>query len=374
VSANLYESQIRQHERVLQDQRKKNADAVRKAATLERDVVGLMKQAQSAKSDGSRRSYLTRAEGKQRELRGAHDEEAKAARTIAAAEHSLSTARRNLAQAQATEKRRQAEKETREQRQRDQKERSEHQRREREAQKAERERGRREAKRDRDLSALRGRTTELEEQLIEAARRAAPNEITVLFLASSPEDQEALRLDKETREIQKQLRASKYRDSIWFEWRLARRTTDLIQDLNEVKPQVLHFSGHGSRAELVFEDENGNATMLDNDQLRTLLQVGGDPIRLVVFNSCESAAQAELACQHVDVAIGMEARIDDESAKTFAAQLYNSLGFGLSVADAFQQASLQVELAHGKDANEPRLFTASGVDASALVLVNPDAQ
>jgi CHAT domain-containing protein len=264
--------------------------------------------------------------------------------------------------------------ELREQRHRDQKEVSERQRREHEAEKAEREQERREAKRDHDLSALRGRTAELEGQLMEAARRAAPKEITVLFLASSPEDQEPLRLDKETREIQKELRSSKYRDSIWFEWRLARRTTDLIQDLNEVEPQVLHFSGHGNRAELVFEDENGNATTLDNDQLRRLLQVGGDRIRLVVFNSCESAAQAQLACQYIDVAIGMETSIDDESAKTFAAQLYNSLGFGLSVADAFRQASLQAELAHGKDFNEPKLFTASGVDAAALVLVNPGAR
>jgi hypothetical protein len=71
-----------------------------------------------------------------------------------------------------------------------------------------------------------------------------------------------------------------------------------------VKPQVLHFSGHGSRAELAFENAAGRTVSLDNNQLEKLLRVGAGRIRLVVFNSCDSAAQAELACNHVDVAIG----------------------------------------------------------------------
>jgi len=119
---------------------------------------------------------------------------------------------------------------------------------------------------------------------------------------------------------------------------IAAGVTDLIQDLNEVKPNVLHFSGHGSRADLAFEDADGRTTPLDNTQLERLLQVGAGRIRLVVFNSCDSATQAELASHHVDVAIGMETSIGDDAAKTFAAQFYNSLGFGLSVGEAFRQA------------------------------------
>lgn len=193
-----------------------------------------------------------------------------------------------------------------------------------------------------------------------------------MFLASSPEDQQGLRLDKETREIQKEVRASDYRDSIWFEWRLARRVTDLIQDLNEMKPHVLHFSGHGSDAELAFEDADGATRALSNDQLAKLLQVGGGQIRLAVFNSCESATQARLACDHVDVAIGMDAPIDDGTAKTFAAQFYNSLGFGYSVGESFRQAVLQVELVHGRGHEIPQLFSRDGVDPETVVLVNPD--
>lgn len=374
MSVSLYEGQIKQYESALQRHRKKHADAVKKAAKLEKEIAGLLKQAQSTSSDGSRRSYLSRAEGKQRDLHRARDDEAKATHEIASTQGKLSTAQRKLADAQATARRRTAEKGKRDQRQRDQKEKSEQRRRERAESSAERERVRREAERDRDLDVLHHRTTELERQLAVAERRAAPEEVTVLFLASSPEDQQALRLDRETREIQKQFRATEYRDSIWFEWRLARRLTDLIQDLNEVKPHILHFSGHGSRAELAFEDADGNTASLGNDQLERLFKAGGDRVRLAVFNTCESTPQAELARNHVDVAIGMESSIGDETAKTFAAQLYNSLGFGLSVGEAFRQATLQVELAHGEDQDVPKLFAAAGVDPETVVLVNPDAQ
>jgi len=51
---------------------------------------------------------------------------------------------------------------------------------------------------------------------------------------------------------------------------------------------------------------DGTTTSLDNKQLERLLHVGAIRIRLVVFNSRDSAKQAELACHHVDVAIGME--------------------------------------------------------------------
>jgi hypothetical protein len=67
----------------------------------------------------------------------------------------------------------------------------------------------------------------------------------------------------------------------------------------------------------------------------------------------------------------MESSIGDEAAKTFAAQFYNSIGFGVSIGEAFRQAVLQVEFAHGADHDVPKLFTAAGVDAETVVLVNP---
>jgi CHAT domain-containing protein len=204
-----------------------------------------------------------------------------------------------------------------------------------------------------------------------ASRREAPPEITVLFLAASPEDEDALRLDQETREIQQRVRASEHRDSISFAWKLARQLPDLLQDLNETRPHIVHFSGHGNQTELAFEDADGAAKPHSNELLAQLLAVNSDRIRLAVFNSCQSAAQAELACEHIDLAIGMSTSIEDDAAKTFAGQFYNSLGFGKSVAGAFEQAKLQVALVHGDGHDAPELFAAGEIDPATVVLVNP---
>ena len=66
----------------------------------------------------------------------------------------------------------------------------------------------------------------------------------------------------------------------------------------------------------------------------------------------------------------MDRPIDDEAAQLFAGQFYNSLGFGLSVAQAFEQAKTYVEMEFG-DTGEPKLYTAPGIDASLLYLVAP---
>jgi CHAT domain-containing protein len=168
------------------------------------------------------------------------------------------------------------------------------------------------------------------------------------------------------------MRATEYRDSIFIEWRLARQIPDLIQDLNETRPHVLHFSGHGNAMELAFEDSHGLAVPLENDQLDGLLAAAPEPIRLVLFNSCNSAAQAELAVSRVELAIGMDATVEDEVAQVFAGQFYNSLGFGLSVQTAFDQAKWQVEVECGRGQEIPRLFHGEGVEPNVVVLVNPD--
>jgi hypothetical protein len=67
----------------------------------------------------------------------------------------------------------------------------------------------------------------------------------------------------------------------------------------------------------------------------------------------------------------MDQPIDDDAAKTFAAQLYSAVAFGLHLQKAFDQARLQVLLSLGAGSGEPRLYTADGLDADAIYLVHP---
>lgn len=372
MSVSLHSNQVKQAGRELGRLRSRHADAVKSVADLDAAISRLEGRAASASTDGLRRNYLGQIRSKQSSLERARRDAANKTKDIANTQKKLADAERKLRDAEVKEREKEARKAEQAQRRQEQRDKWNRQRREREERQAERARGAREAEQEREIDVLHHRATELEERLAAAERRAAPPEVTVLFLASSPEDQSPLRLDKETREIQKRLRATEYRDSVWFEWRPARQLPDLLQDLNELRPHILHFSGHGDRAALVFEDEAGSTRPLDNERLVRLLEAAAGQIRLIVFNSCDSAAQAQIAVEHVELAIGMNSSIGDETAKTFAAQLYNSLGFGLSVGEAFRQATFQMDAEHGGDHEVPELFVADGVDAETVVLVNPD--
>jgi len=344
----MYESRRRQINNALKHDRKKQAEEAQKAAKLTGEADRLVRAAERTGSSSIRSSKLRRAESKRKDATKAQERAAGAGKAVAGNESKLVDIERKLADAEASRRR--------QQQQRD-----------------EREHARREAERERQLQGITSRTDELEAQLLEAQRKLAPPEITVLFLASSPEDLEPLRLDQETREIQQRLRASKHRDSIKVEWRLARQLRDLMDDLNETRPHVVHFSGHGNQRELAFENADGDTKSLSNELLAQLLSASSDRIRLAVFNSCQSAAQAELACDHVELAIGMSTTVADAAAKTFAAQFYSSIGYGHSVQKAFEQAKTQVALEHGEGDHVPELFAAEGVDPATVVLVDPGA-
>lgn len=195
----------------------------------------------------------------------------------------------------------------------------------------------------------------------------------MLFIASSPTDQDRLRIDQEMREIQQKVRMAEHRDALRFEYAVAAQPADLLQRLNEVKPHVAHFSGHSGAAGLAMEDADGRTRILSPADLATLLAVSSERIRLAIFNSCESAEHAADAVVHLDAAIGMEESIGDASAKVFAGQLYSSIAFGLPLATAFEQALLQVRLVLEHGSGEPRLHTAPGLDPADIVLVRPTA-
>ena len=319
------------------------------------------------------RGYAKQAEGKERDAGKARATAAKHSGEVAKAQSKLHDAEAKLREARKAADRRASEKQKQEQKKKEREEKRERARREREEQRRRDAEQRAAADQAQRISDIQQATAGLQTQLEDVSRRNAPPQITVLFLASSPEDEAQLRLDKEIREIEIRLRATEFRKSIHFVPKVARQLTDLVQDLNEVSPDIVHFSGHGDETELAFENAEGRAQPLSNETLGVLLAATSDKIRLVVFNSCQSAAQADLATEHVDFAIGMATNVEDQRAKTFAAQFYNSLGFGKTLAEAFDQAKAQVTLAHGAGGEIQQLFEAPGKEAATTVLVAPAA-
>jgi hypothetical protein len=74
--------------------------------------------------------------------------------------------------------------------------------------------------------------------------------LVVLFLTSNPDPAYPLRVDAEMRRVQEAIRGSKFRDQVQIEYRPAADVDSILDGLNDLKPQILHFSGHGDRAGL----------------------------------------------------------------------------------------------------------------------------
>lgn len=199
-----------------------------------------------------------------------------------------------------------------------------------------------------------------------------PEKINILFITSSPKDQTLLGPDEEVREIEDKIRKSDYRDSISFFTRWAARPLDLLQAINEIKPTIIHFSGHGSEsAELVFQDDSGDTKLVSKEGIVQSISTATEDVKMTFFSSCFTHSQAKEIVEYVDTAIGMIEEIGDDSARIFAAYFYSAIGFGHSVKTAFEQAKSALMLEGIPEEGVPELYTKEGLDSEEIILVKP---
>jgi hypothetical protein len=195
---------------------------------------------------------------------------------------------------------------------------------------------------------------------------------TILFLAANPDGVTKLALDKECRAIREKIRASDFPKALELKTEWAVRPDDLLQYLNEYRPHVVHFSGHGSaNEELILHTEDDQAKPVSKAALRVLFTTLKDNIRLVVLNACYSRPQAEAIVEVIDCAVGMKKAIGDQAAIVFAASFYRALGFGRSVKEAFDQGRTALLLESILEENTPELLMKDGVDAGQVFLAGP---
>jgi hypothetical protein len=347
------ENDLKRARRALDDARKRQAAEERKAVEADKAAASKQRSAARTSTASSGQNYLRSAETKREEARKARAKAADYSAKIATAQANVHKAEVKLEKERARERSKQ---ETGQERRRLAAESA--------LRAADQQRARQVAMLETDLADARA-------TLESRPWENVPEKITVLFITADPHGVQPLHIDREIRQIQEQVRSSRLRDSIAFEYRHAVRVTDLLQHLNEVSPDVVHFSGHGADAGIALHDADDTVRLLSNAQLGKVLAAAPKRLKLAVLNSCESAEQAQTAVEHVDAAIGMEQTIEDEPARVFAGQLYNSLGFGNSLGLAFSQARLQVDLTFNAVSGNPVLVMAEGINADELVIVSP---
>lgn len=199
-----------------------------------------------------------------------------------------------------------------------------------------------------------------------------PEPLRILYLTAAAGGD--LRVDEEIRRVKAGVRAATHRDLVRIDHRPASTCSDLLDGLTQFRPHVVHFSGHGNEALLIFDtgsDAHGAGQPVTAAAFARAISAVDDPPTLVVLNACKSGDQLSQLLNEVPVAIGMSDSIGDADGMAFAARFYATIADGQSVESAYRVARSQMELIGLADHDLPVLASADGIDPALLVLVVP---
>lgn len=233
-------------------------------------------------------------------------------------------------------------------------------------------------------------------ELVPDAERAPPptqqpraEPLTILFLAANPTGTVQLRLDQECAAIEKELLLANASEHFRFLSKWAVTIDDVMRHLNDHRPAILHFSGHGQGSsgevaivdarDFVGSDEagepiGGGVALEDRPfvpaaALAKMIHAASPSTRVVVLNACYTAdLGSAITAKHVDCVVGMRGAIADNAARAFAVGFYRAIGHRRSVANAVAQAVASLAAFQLPDANLPTCVPRAGVDADKLVL------
>ena len=198
--------------------------------------------------------------------------------------------------------------------------------------------------------------------------------IKILFLAANPKNTGRLRLDEEIRSIDQVLRHAEYREQFDLQQQWAVRVADLQSHLLRHQPDIVHFSGHGSKSrEIILEGSAGKGHPVSARALSRLFAVLKDNVRCVVLNACYSENQARAIAEHIECVIGMSKAVGDQAAISFAAAFYQALGYGRDVKTAFELGCVQIDLEKLDEQDTPKLLALKGDPGQISFASQPNA-
>jgi hypothetical protein len=178
----------------------------------------------------------------------------------------------------------------------------------------------------------------------------------ILLLTSDPSDAARLRIGEELREIRSSIQTSRLLSIELFE-RHAVRARDVTEAVLAIRPNVVHFSGHGRETgELCLEDEVGQVHPVAPSALEALFRLLKDQVLCVVFNSCYSRAQAERVATSIKYVVGMNSAMGDKAAIQFSAGFYKALAADQSIEQAFQFGLVELRLLNHRAYRTPVLI------------------
>lgn len=186
--------------------------------------------------------------------------------------------------------------------------------------------------------------------------------IRILFLSANPWSTSRILVDEEGREIFERIQEGPYRERFELHMHTAIRPTDLQKLLLFYQPQIVHFSGHGSKKhKIILGGIHGRGKTVDQEGFANLLGLYNSHLRLVVLNACFTESQARSISEVINYSIGTGRGIGDKVSVTFAGAFYRALGFGKSVREAFMSARAELALTKISRSRGIQLFVKKGL-------------
>ena len=212
----------------------------------------------------------------------------------------------------------------------------------------------------------------------------------ILFLAASPNSTSRLAFDEECAAIERELRMTEGRDEFDFRSKWAVTADEVMRHFNELRPTVIHFSGHGCAGVtrqsgsmfqhvrlgdsaapdngLYLQDDHGNPQLVTARALTMMVKTAAASARVVVLNACYSVSQANALRTVVDCVVGMAGAIHDDAARSFSVGFYRALGNRQSIGNAVEQAIATLAAKRLPDEHQPRCRTRKGINPKQMFL------
>jgi hypothetical protein len=186
---------------------------------------------------------------------------------------------------------------------------------------------------------------------------------TILFLAANPSSTGKLRLEEEFLKVHKAIQEARIDTEFDLKQEFFATPDRLLNNLEDRKPNILHFAGHGKEVKgfqqnieaaagfyptgsgIILQDEQGKETEVSVyalDELFSYLKDDGYSPNIVLLNSCYSQSQAQVIAKYVKYVIGTSHTVKDEASIRFSAAFYEGIGKGHDVEKAFKRARVSV--------------------------------
>ncbi len=165
----------------------------------------------------------------------------------------------------------------------------------------------------------------------------ATGKAKILVMTSNPKNTQTLNLNKEINLIKQELQQANQKDRFELELILDVNKGSLSYLLENHRPSIVQFSGHGTGDALLFYSDNDRADAVSGRNLGRVLS-HHDSISCVLLNACYSESQAEEMAQYIPNIIGTDNAISDSKAHKFAKYFYRQIFAGASYDRAFDMA------------------------------------